>query len=821
MKKGFALMLLGCLLPLTLLAQGSEALWPDGSAMDEWFQQTPEPVKGKQARLFVITDYGASSDSTVLQTAAIQRAIDAAAVGGGTVVIPKGTWLSGALFFRSGTHLLLEEGAVLKGSADTNEFPDVPVHIEGVLQPYAAALVNAEGCDGFSIRGKGTLDGGGLPYWKAFWARRKENPSCTNLEVRRPRMVGLSHCSNVVIEGVHLRNAAFWNIHLYKCSRVWIGDVDIFAPVEPVKAPSSDGIDLDACTDVHIQHCNFATGDDHIALKGGKGPWADTDPDNGTNARILVENCKFGHGPGVLVFGSECVGAENVILRSSETFGTHRLLWLKMRPDTPQRYAHILVDGISGDVRNVVYIKPWTQFFDLKGRSDIPLSVAEDIRIEHCKLTMRRTRNIVEAPEQYSVTGLRFEGNKWKRKFNTKEENVKPYTLPDPLVFADGSAVERPEQWPRRRQEILDIFQKEMYGQMPPAMPVYLETLEEGRAFDGEAIRRQVRMTFREDGSGPHIDWLILYPRQVEGPVPAIMLLDYYGNHTLLTDKQVLVPDCWLEDSKKYHISDNHASEEGRGCQTRHDRVSDYPIDGMLAQGYAFVTACYGDISPDPGEVENPEDQLAIARTGVYTLWDPDITTGALMAWAWGLCRGMDMLEKDERIDATRVLLTGSSRLGKAALLASAFDPRFAVTVINQSGGGGVPLSKRDFGEYVGSEVDKFGFWWCPEFRKYAGAEKTMPFDQHMLLACIAPRPLLIEGYNYAWFDTYGEFLAVQAASPVWSFLGVEGLPDVPWPETYSTDAIGPVVGYVRREGKHGFAPLDWRWILDFAGRLF
>ena len=137
------------------------------------------------------------------------------------------------------------------------------------------------------------------------------------------------------------------------------------------------------------------------------------------------------------------------------------------------------------------------------------------------------------------------------------------------------------------------------------------------------------------------------------------------------------------------------------------------------------------------------------------------------------------------------------------------------------TGGGGVPLAKRNFGESVGSEIDHFGYWWCKRFARYAGAEKNLPFDQHMLLSCIAPRPLLVEGFNNPWFDTHGEFLALQAASPVWTFLGAEGLPDVEWPGPYETQAIGPILGYVRREGSHGISAIDWEWILDFADGTF
>ena len=94
-----------------------------------------------------------------------------------------------------------------------------------------------------------------------------------------------------------------------------------------------------------------------------------------------------------------------------------------------------------------------------------------------------------------------------------------------------------------------------------------------------------------------------------------------------------------------------------------------------------------------------------------------------------------------------------------------------------------------------------------------------MPFDQHLLLSCVAPRPLLIEGFNNPWFDTYGEFLSLKAASPVWEFLGASGLPDVAWPEENATDAIGRDLGYVRRHGSHGISAQDWTWMLDFADR--
>ncbi len=803
----------------TLAAVASIGFWPDGSTrIDPWFAGSTQKVKGSEAKTFNIMDYGAVSDSTILQTDAIQRAIDAASVRGGTVLVPEGVFLSGALFFKPRTHLRLADGAVLKGSGNTGDYPDTQTHIEGVLQPYAAALVNAEGVDGFSIHGPGTIDGGGAPYWDAFWQRRKENPACTNLEVRRPRLISVSNAKNILIDGVELRNSGFWNIHLYKCEKVRLRGLKVFAPVKPVKAPSTDGVDIDACSKVHIDSCSFATGDDLIAVKGGKGPWADTDPDNGTNSEILIEHCTFGHGAGVLVFGSECVGARNVILRDCKLKGTDRLLWLKMRPDTPQDYSCISIEKVKGNVGQVLYVKPWRQFFDLKGRNDIPKSYASDIVIKDSDIKFRRKENVVLDDSQYELSGIRWKHNKLRFAFNKDEAAVKPYTLEDPLVFADGRPVQDREQWRRRREEILSIFEKEMYGRIPCPCPIYTEAMEEGTTLAGFARRRQVRMWFSPDKTGPKIDWMILQPLQVKGPVPVILLLNYYGNHTIIRDPEVLIPDCWLDDSGEFKISGNKASEEGRGVYENRNLRSTFPVDMILARGYALVTACYGDVSADPDLVEM---QDSLAYGGAFALW-PDSRTRsgprALGAWAWALMRGMDMICADGALDGSRVLVTGSSRLGKAALLAGAYDERFAAVVVNQTGGGGVPLAKRNFGEHVYSETSTFTHWFSPEYAKYANKEAAeMPFDQHLLVSCIAPRALLVQGFDNPWFDTRGEFLCLKAASPVWSFLGKPGLPEVDWPDDYDTSAIGECLGYVRRDQAHGISALDWTWMLDFA----
>lgn len=396
---------------LGTLQAGASNVWSDGTEIGKWFTSAPARPSGQQARRFVITDYGAVQDSTLLQTAAIQKAIDAAAVKGGTVVIPAGVYLTSSLFFSSGTHLYLEKGAVLKGSDDISDYPVRQVHIEGVIQPYIAALVNAYDVDGFSITGEGVIDGNGLRYWRDFWTRRKVNPKCTNLEALRPRMVYVANGRNILIEGVTLRNSGFWTTHLYKCDYVRMKDVTIFAPHDPVPAPSSDAIDLDACNNVHITGCRISVNDDIVCLKGGKGPWADTDPDNGTNSNILVEDCWFGKGPGVITFGSECVAGRNVILRNSEVHGATRVLQFKMRPDTPQNYEYVLVENVTGEARYFFYVAPWTQFFDLMGREDIPMSYGSHVLMRNCTMTCEKAVVADEHPDQYLLSDIVIENN--------------------------------------------------------------------------------------------------------------------------------------------------------------------------------------------------------------------------------------------------------------------------------------------------------------------------------------------------------------------------------------------------------------------------
>jgi polygalacturonase len=375
------------ILSFTIASRAQDAqknVFPDGTPMSKWFLDYTKVKLSDLGRQYVITDFGAKRDSTLLQTKAIQKAIDEAArKGGGVVVVPKGTFMSGALFFKPKTHLYVAEGAKLKGSDDIADYPSMPSRMEGQSLDYFPALVNAYGVDGFTISGKGTLDGNGLKYWQAFWQRRKENPQCTNLEVSRPRLLFVWNSDNVQVQDVSLHNAGFWTSHYYQCNNVKILDLHISSPHAPVKAPSTDAIDIDACNNVLVKGCYMSVNDDAIALKGGKGPWADTDAANGANTNILIEDCEFGFCHAALTCGSEAIHNKNVFMRNCHVNEAMRVLWLKMRPDTPQKYEYITVENITGQAHSLIYVKPWTQFFDLKGRKEVPLSYSEQITLRN------------------------------------------------------------------------------------------------------------------------------------------------------------------------------------------------------------------------------------------------------------------------------------------------------------------------------------------------------------------------------------------------------------------------------------------------------
>ncbi len=400
---------------------------------------------------------------------------------------------------------------------------------------------------------------------------------------------------------------------------------------------------------------------------------------------------------------------------------------------------------------------------------------------------------------------------------NYDEYKVAPYTLPDPLVMADGTRVGDAKTWTRkRRPEILRLFETEVYGRSPgrPRGLKFEVTSRDPVALGGKATRKDIRVWLTGKKDGPCMDILLYLPNGVKGRVPAFLGLNFNGNHAVSSDPGIRLSDRWMRPDREGGVVNNHATEASRGSE-----ASRWAVGTILARGYALATVYYGDLEPDWPEGWKSGVRAALSPAGAQTVFKPD-EWGAISAWAWGLSRALDYLEKDKAIDARRVAVLGHSRLGKTALWAGATDQRFAIVISNDSGEGGAALAKRNYGETTAHLNRSFPHWFCGNFKRYSGHPELLPVDQHELIALMAPRRVYVASAEEdRWADPRGEFLAAREAGPVYRLfgetgLGVEEMPPVNHP-------VGDYVGYHIRTGKHDVTDYDWACYLDFADRHF
>ena len=388
---------------------------------------------------------------------------------------------------------------------------------------------------------------------------------------------------------------------------------------------------------------------------------------------------------------------------------------------------------------------------------------------------------------------------------NYDEARVGAYTLPDPLLMANGKPVRDAKTWnEKRRAEIVRLFEENQYGRSPgrPASMSF-EVFDKGTpALDGKATRRQVTIYFSADKAGPKMDLLVYVPANAAGPVPLLLNLSFSANSTTVNDPGVKAGEVWARDKKK--IPAAQGMNFGRVNVAR-----------LLDAGFGFATVYYGDIDPDfLGGV--PHGVRALYLKPGQTEPAPD-EWGSIAAWAWGLSRAMDYLETDRGVDATRVAIMGVSRLGKTVMWAGAHDPRIALVIASCSGEGGAALSRRNYGETIAhlTEATRYPYQFAGNYAKFAGSVDRFPVDAHMLVALIAPRPVLLQtGDKDFWSDPKGEFLAAVAAGPVYRLLGKQGLDTDQMPPAGSP--VLHTIGYYMHAGGHGTIPSDWDQFLAF-----
>ena len=404
-------------------------------------------------------------------------------------------------------------------------------------------------------------------------------------------------------------------------------------------------------------------------------------------------------------------------------------------------------------------------------------------------------------------------------KENYSEELAGTYTLPNPLIDSKGKVVATADDWTkRRRPEILAIFESQMFGKTPKESPrVRFKSSPKGEdALGGKAIRKQIQAIVGENGPVIHV--LLYVPKNAKGKVPAFLGLNFGGNHTVHSDPGIELAQVWPRWAGPERSKDpmptkpTVAAESTRG--SGHGR---WPVEMIIDRGYAVATAYYGDIEPDfQGGVQfGIRSVFPKSSAG----WAAD-EWNAIGAWAWGLSRIADYLQSDPDIDGSRLALLGHSRLGKTALWAGAQDQRFKIVISNDSGEGGAAISRRNFGEDVRRLNEVFPHWFCKNYSQYNDRVSEMPFDSHMLIALIAPRPVYVASASEDLHaDPRGEFLGALNAGPVYELLGKQGLGVKVMPDIHQP--IMNTVGYHVREGKHDVTTYDWKQYLDFADKHF
>lgn len=395
------------------------------------------------------------------------------------------------------------------------------------------------------------------------------------------------------------------------------------------------------------------------------------------------------------------------------------------------------------------------------------------------------------------------------KNFNYDETTIAPYTLPDPLLKQNGKRVRNVRQWEKSaRGELLSLFETEMFGKAPgrPEEMHFRILSEDDSAFGGLATRKEVGVCLTASDS-VCINVLVYVPNNREKPAPAFMAMNFKGNHATCTDTCIPLPT-----RQQIEYYGPKYKEAVRGENSRK-----WPFEYILSQGYAVVTFFRGDVDPDYHDG---------FRNGLHGILDGDSprkadSWGTVAAWSLGLSCVMDYLEQDEDIDEDKVAVVGHSRLGKAALWAGATDPRFALVIANNSGCSGAKISRRTIGETVARLNRTFPHWFCENYKKYGNDEAALPFDQHQLIALIAPRPVYVASASAdLWADPKGEMLGLVNASPVYELYGYSGLDMKDLPPVNSP-VSSDRMGYHLREGRHDILRYDWEQYIAFADRFF
>ena len=396
---------------------------------------------------------------------------------------------------------------------------------------------------------------------------------------------------------------------------------------------------------------------------------------------------------------------------------------------------------------------------------------------------------------------------------NYEESKVPEFSIPDPLTTFSGEKITTSDDWiEKRRPELFEFFENKVYGKVPDSLDsISFKLLEENKnALNGKARRKQVEVTLIKNEKSIHFTILIYLPRN-SSATPIFLGYNFFGNHSITTDTNVIISEAWAMNSVAMNINEHRLTEASRGL-----RAHRWAIEKIIDGGFGLATIYNGEIDPDKNDLMDGIHNL-FYREGQERPENNE--WGSLSAWAYGYSRALDYFEQDNDIDASKVIVFGHSRLGKAALWAGASDQRFAGIISNDSGCGGAALSKRRFGETINVINTSFPHWFCSNFKNYNNNEEALPIDQHQLLTLIAPRPLYVASAKEdEWADPKGEFLSAYHASSVYALFDKQGINTNKMPEVHTP--IHKSVAYHIREGKHDVTDYDWQQYITWASEL-
>lgn len=414
--------------------------------------------------------------------------------------------------------------------------------------------------------------------------------------------------------------------------------------------------------------------------------------------------------------------------------------------------------------------------------------------------------------------------------------------------FEGDTEITTAEDWQTRRAPLLrDVIQRDLYGYQPDTVEI-VETVSErvsDNAYGGIAVLDSVTLTVRFSyEGGPDIErdirLAVAKPKNASGPVPVILKMDTCpfdesyqdpalpgGNSKLVLPVGLLSPERLAEVSSEDRIGENavEITVNRQSCEDQDigfiDRIVKYslgryhytpPVKEAIEQGYAFASIYALDFVIDNGRFGAAQLELMSEGRDADTAW------GSLAAWAFQYSRGIDYLETDPALDSQRMAIYGHSRFGKATLVAGALDPRIDMVIAHQSGRGGAALFASEKGEPIAKMVASYPQWLSDAYSARLERDEKLPFDQHHVLALLAPRPVLLgHGRRDGWADPDGSFRAAKGANPAYQLYGKDGL---------TAERLGDFdptadIAYLMRPGTHGETKEDWEAFFQFLDAHF